>query len=509
MAADLDTAARPLWTSDEVLAATRGRLAGDAFTAAGVSIDSRDLAPGDLFVALAGARDGHQFVPAAVARGAAASLTVRAVDGPAVIVADTLEGLRRMGEAARSRASRARRGAITGSVGKTSVTQAVRAGLDRAGWARRGAVTGSVGKTSVTQAVRAGLDLAGRAHGSVKSYNNHIGVPLTLARMPATTERAIFEIGMNHEGEITPLSRMVRPHAVAITNVEAVHMENFSDGEVGVARAKAEILDGLEPGGLAILNADNRWFDALKAEARRRGAKVRAFGRAKGCDAQLIRFAPAPGGASVEARIDDTQVEFPVRQSAPHWGPMSLCALLMMRALNVDLETGLAALGDFEPLPGRGAERTLTGPRGRFTLIDESYNASPVSVAAALANLGARATAGRRIAALTDMLELGPDSALRHAELVKAVEAAHVELVFCAGALMKSLYEALPVTRRGAWAPVAQDLLAALTEAIGPGDAVMIKGSRDSHAAALVAGLVALETAQGPEVQATQARGGA
>ena len=481
MAADLDTAARPLWTSDEVLAATRGRLAGDAFTAAGVSIDSRDLAPGDLFVALAGARDGHQFVPAAVARGAAASLTVRAVDGPAVIVADTLEGLRRMGEAARSRASRARRGAITGSVGKTSVTQAVRAGLDR----------------------------AGAAHGSVKSYNNHIGVPLTLARMPATTERAIFEIGMNHEGEITPLSRMVRPHAVAITNVEAVHMENFSDGEVGVARAKAEILDGLEPGGLAILNADNRWFDALKAEARRRGAKVRAFGRAKGCDAQLIRFAPAPGGASVEARIDDTQVEFPVRQSAPHWGPMSLCALLMMRALNVDLETGLAALGDFEPLPGRGAERTLTGPRGRFTLIDESYNASPVSVAAALANLGARATAGRRIAALTDMLELGPDSALRHAELVKAVEAAHVELVFCAGALMKSLYEALPVTRRGAWAPVAQDLLAALTEAIGPGDAVMIKGSRDSHAAALVAGLVALETAQGPEVQATQVRGGA
>ena len=481
MAADLDTAARPLWTSDEIVAATHGRLEGGAFTAAGVSIDSRDLAPGDLFVALAGARDGHQFVPAAVARGAAASLTVRAVDGPAVIVADTLEGLRRMGEAARSRASRARRGAITGSVGKTSVTQAVRAGLDR----------------------------AGAAHGSVKSYNNHIGVPLTLARMPATTERAIFEIGMNHEGEITPLSRMVRPHAVAITNVEAVHMENFSDGEVGVARAKAEILDGLEPGGLAILNADNRWFDALKAEARRRGAKVRAFGRAKGCDAQLIRFAPAPGGASVEARIDDTQVEFPVRQSAPHWGPMSLCALLMMRALNVDLETGLAALGDFEPLPGRGAERTLTGPRGRFTLIDESYNASPVSVAAALANLGARATAGRRIAALTDMLELGPDSALRHAELVKAVEAAHVELVFCAGALMKSLYEALPVTRRGAWAPVAQDLLAALTEAIGPGDAVMIKGSRDSHAAALVAGLVALETAQGPEVQATQARGGA
>jgi UDP-N-acetylmuramoyl-tripeptide--D-alanyl-D-alanine ligase len=462
MALAQDIAAWPLWTSDEIVAATRGRLEGGAFAAVGVSIDSRELTRGDLFVALAGERDGHDFVPAAVARGAAGSLTARPVEGPCVVVADPLEGLRRMGEAARCRASRARRGAVTGSVGKTSVTQAVRAGLDR----------------------------AGPAHGSVKSYNNHIGVPLTLARMPATTERAIFEIGMNHEGEITPLSLMVRPHAVAITNVEAVHVENFPDGEAGVARAKAEILDGLEPGGQAILNADNRWFDALKAEARRRGAKVRAFGRAKGADAQLIRFAPAPGGASVEAQIDNARVEFPVRQSAPHWGPMSLCALLMMRALNVDLETGITALGAFEPLAGRGAARALMGPRGRFILIDESYNASPVSVAAALANLGARATSGRRIAALTDMLELGPDSALRHAELAQAVESAGVDLVFCAGPLMKSLYEALPAGRRGAWAAAAEDLLPALTEALGPGDVLMVKGSRDSRAAALVARLV-------------------
>ena len=471
MAVDLDTAARPpwtpLWTSDEIIAATRGRLEGAAFVAAGVSIDSRDLAPGDLFVALVGVRDGHEFVPTAVAKGASGSLTTRPVEGPSIVVADPLDGLRRLGEAARGRARRARRGAVTGSVGKTSVTQAVRAGLDR----------------------------AGAAHGSVKSYNNHIGVPLTLARMPAATERAIFEIGMNHEGEITPLSLMVRPHAVAITNVEAVHVENFADGEAGVARAKAEILDGLEPGGLAILNADNRWFDTLKAEARRRGARVRAFGRAKGADAQLIRFAPAPGGASVEARIDDTRVEFPVRQSAPHWGPMSLCALLMMRALNVDLDTGLAALGAFEPLAGRGAERALVGPRGRLTLIDESYNASPVSVAAALANLGARGCAGRRIAALTDMLELGPESAQRHAELAQAVEAARVDLVFCAGPLMKSLFEALPAARRGAWAPTAEALLPRLVEALGPGDVVMIKGSRDSRAATLVAGLLAQEPA--------------
>jgi UDP-N-acetylmuramoyl-tripeptide--D-alanyl-D-alanine ligase len=467
MTTRLEPAARPLWTSEEIAAATHGRMEGPAFVAAGVSIDSRDLAPGDLFVALAGARDGHDFVPAALARGAAGSLTIRPVEGSAIVVADTLEGLRRLGEAARSRARRARRGAVTGSVGKTSVTQAIRAGIDR----------------------------AGGAHGSAKSYNNHIGVPLTLARMPAATERAVFEIGMNHEGEITPLSLLVRPHAVAITNVEAVHLENFADGEAGVARAKAEILDGLEPGGVAILNADNRWFDTLRAEARRRGARVRAFGRAKGADAQLIRFAPAPGGASVEARIDDTRVEFPVRQSAPHWGPMSLCALLMMRALNVDLETGIAALGDFASLPGRGAERALSGPRGRFTLIDESYNASPVSVAAALANLGARSASGRRIAALTDMLELGPDSARRHAELAQAVEAATVDLVFCAGPLMKSLFEALPPARRGAWAATAEELLPALVEALGPGDVVMIKGSHASRASALVAGLVSGESA--------------
>jgi UDP-N-acetylmuramoyl-tripeptide--D-alanyl-D-alanine ligase len=460
-------AGAPLWTSEEIVAATGGVLAGDPFAVAGVGVDSRAVEAGDLFVALAGARDGHDFIPDARARGATAALASRPMDGPAIVVGDTLEGLRRMGEAARVRARKARRGAVTGSVGKTSVTQAVRAGLDR----------------------------AGDAHGSVKSYNNHIGVPLTLARMPAGVRRAIFEIGMNHAGEITPLSIMVRPHAVAITTVEAVHTENFPDGEAGVARAKAEILDGLEPGGLAILNGDNRWFDFLKAEARRRGARVRAFGRAKGSDAQLLRFAPAPGGASVEACIDARSVEFPIRQSAPHWGPMSLCALLMMRALDVDLETGLAALGAFEPLQGRGAERSVAGPRGRFTVIDESYNASPVSVVAALAGLGARASKGRRIVALTDMLELGADAPARHAALAEAVEAARVDLVFCAGPLMRALWDVLPPLRRGAWAPDAAALAPALTEAVGAGDVVMVKGSNASRASAVVAALAALETA--------------
>jgi UDP-N-acetylmuramoyl-tripeptide--D-alanyl-D-alanine ligase len=455
----------PLWTSGEIVAATRGRLVGETFEVTGVGIDSRACEPRELFVALDGVRDGHDFIASARSRGAVAALTSRPTEAPCVIVDDTLEGLRRLAEAARLRAPKA----------------------------RRGAVTGSVGKTSVTQLVRAGLDLAGGGHGSVKSYNNHIGVPLTLARMPAATRRAIFEIGMNHADEISPLSLLVRPHAVAITTVEAVHVEAFETGEAGVAAAKAEIFDGLEPGGVAILNADNRWFEFLKAGARQRGAKVRAFGRARGAEAQLIRFAPAPGGASVEARIDDKRVEFPIRQSAAHWGPMSLCALLMMRALDVDLDVGITALAAFEPLPGRGAARRLSGPRGPYLLIDESYNASPISVAAAVDALGARPAAGRRIAALTDMLELGSESADRHACLAPTIEAAKIDLVFCAGSLMRSLYDALPPGLRGGWAATAEEVFDPLSAALGPGDVVMVKGSHASKAAMLVDRLTALD----------------
>jgi UDP-N-acetylmuramoyl-tripeptide--D-alanyl-D-alanine ligase len=449
----------PLWTSVEIVAATGGRLSGPPFVATGVSIDSRDISPGDLFVALNAERDGHDFAPAALASGAAGALTTREVGAPNIVVADTLAALEDLGEAARLRAPQARRGAVTGSMGKTSVTQAVRAGLDR----------------------------AGAGHGSVKSYNNHIGVPLTLARMPQATRRAIFEIGMNHAGEVAPLSLMVRPHAVAITTVEAVHVENFDGGEAGVAAAKAEIFAGLERGGAAILNADNRWFDYLKAEARRAGAKPRTFGARKGCDAELTRFSPARGGASVEARIDGKAVEFPIRQSAPHWGPMSLCALLMLQALDVDLETGVAALGAFEPLEGRGAERIVRTRRGAFTLIDESYNASPVSTAAAIAALGHRK--GRRIAALTDMLELGDAGPALHADLAPAITAAGIDQLFCAGPQMRALFEALPPARRGAWAPAAEDLAPVLAAAVAAGDTVMVKGSKASQASLLVTAL--------------------
>src|ERR1700761_8747142 len=461
--------AEPLWTSAEIEAATGGKLSGEAFAANGVSIDTRTLERGDLFVALGGVRDGHAFVDQARGRGAAGALASQPVLGSAVMVDDTLKGLERLGEAAR----------------------------DRAPAAKRGAVTGSVGKTSVTQAIMAGLKLAGRAHSSVKSYNNHIGVPLTLARMPRDTERAVFEIGMNHAGEIRPLTRMVRPHAAVVTTVGPVHTENFPDGEAGVAHAKAEVFEGLEPGGVAVLNADNRWFELLKAEALKAGAEIRTFGRAEGCDARLIDFQSDHGHAVVQARFHGKGLDFPILQTGQHWGLNSMAVLLMLEALDVDLGDGLAALGSFEPLEGRGAETAVRAARGGFTLIDESYNANPVSMASAIATLGARKGAARKIVALTDMLELGPKAPGYHAELAAPLDAAKVDLVFAAGPLMKSLWDALPPTRRGGYAETAAELAPLVARAAEPGDVVMVKGSNGSKAGLIAQALRALDVRPG------------
>jgi UDP-N-acetylmuramoyl-tripeptide--D-alanyl-D-alanine ligase len=450
----------PLWTSDEIVAATGGRLEGAPFVVGGVSIDSRSVEHGDLFVALEGLRDGHDFVLTAMEAGASAALVSKPMAVASVEVADTLRALEQLGTAARDR-SKAKRCAITGSVGKTSVTQAVMAGLTR----------------------------AGRAHSSVKSYNNHIGVPLTLARMPRDTERAAFEIGMNHAGEIEPLSRMVRPHAVAVTTVGPVHIENFEDGEEGVARAKAEIFAGLEPGGFAVLNADNEWFDLLSAEARRVGAHIRSFGSGEGCTARLVSFEPP----LLKAVINDKPVEFPLLQTGLHWGLNSLCALLVLEAMGVDLDTAVTALSEFAPLAGRGAEKSIQIDGGEFTLVDESYNANPISMAAAFRSLGVRKVEGRRIVALTDMLELGPEGPAFHAALAQPIEAANVDLVFCAGPRMKSLWEALPATRRGAYADDAASLTPLVKAAVEPGDVVMVKGSNGSRAGAIAAALAALD----------------
>jgi UDP-N-acetylmuramoyl-tripeptide--D-alanyl-D-alanine ligase len=463
-----DTLSVPLWTSDEILAATGGLLMGRRFEATGISIDTRTLEPGDLFVALRGERDGHAFARDAFEKGAAGALTAQPVDGPHIEVEDTLIGLERLGLAARERCN-----------------------------ALRGAVTGSVGKTSVTQAIKAALELAGLAHGSVKSYNNQIGVPLTLARMPAATRRAVFEIGMNHAGEIEPLTQMVRPHAVAITTVGPVHTENFADGEAGVARAKAEIFSGLIPGGPAVLNADDRWFELLSGLASSSGARVESFGSHEGCTAQLMAFEPHGGGAVVRARLRGRDIDFTIAQTGVHWGLNSLCVLLMLEALDVELDVALKALAGFQPLEGRGRERQVRLAGGAFTLIDESYNANPISMRAAIATLGARAVEGRRIAVLTDMLELGADAAARHAELAEPLALANTDLVFCAGPLMKHLWDTLPAARRAGYARTAQDLTAEVVEAVRPGDVVMVKGSNGSKAGVVAAALAGLDAPGG------------
>jgi len=460
---------QPLWTSAEIVTATGGALAGEAFSATGISIDTRTIEPGDLFVALAGVRDGHEFIEQALAKGAAGVLATKPGAGSRIIVGDVLVALEHMGVAARERASSA----------------------------RRGAVTGSVGKTSVTQAIAAGLKLAGPSHTSVHSYNNHIGVPLTLARMPRGTQRAVFEIGMNHADEIVPLSRMVQPHAAVITTVGPVHVENFPDGEIGVARAKAEIFAGMAKGGIAILNTDNPWFDLLKGEAQRAHCKVWSFGSDAACEAQLLDIAAQADGLRIVASLHGRNVDFTLRQTGVQWGLNSLAALLMLEVLGVNLDTSLQALSAFAPLDGRGTESRVAIDGGDFTLIDDSFNANSLSMGAALKTLGGHRTAGRRIVALTDMLELGEMSAGLHAALAEPIAEARVDLVFCAGPLMRSLWESLPPTRRGGYADSAAELEPRLVEAIRPGDVVLVKGSKGSKAAALAKALAGLAVGAG------------
>ena len=467
--------AEPLWTAQAIAEATGGRLHGAPFAAAGVTFDTREVAPGDLFVALEGARDGHAFAADAFARGAGGALVSHPVQGGPFVQVEgsTLAALERLAAAARDRSP-----------------------------ARRAAVTGSVGKTSVTQALLAGLRLAGRAHGSVRSFNNHIGAPLTLARMPAETQRAVFEIGMNHAGEIGPLSRLVQPHVAVVTNVGPVHTEAFADGEAGVARAKAEVFEGLARGGTAVLPADGPWAAMLRTSAQAAGAHVLTFGSAEGADARLLACEPAgpggaDGGASVVATLLGRALRFPIAQAGAHWGPNSLATLLALDALGAPVEAGLQALAASTPLPGRGVERRLALAGGDYLLIDESYNANPVSMRAALDTLSHRALlaeGGRRIAVLTDMLELGPEAERRHAELAQVAEAAGVAQVFAAGPLMRALCSALPAERRGGWADTAEALAPAVVAAVRPGDVVMVKGSNGSKASSIVR---ALERAAG------------
>jgi UDP-N-acetylmuramoyl-tripeptide--D-alanyl-D-alanine ligase len=462
--------APPLWTVAAMEAAMRARRS-DALPEAvtGISIDSRSVAPGEAFFAIAGERhDGHDFVAAAIEAGA--GLAVVAADGraafpadfPLLMVDDTLEALRDLARAARSRSQ-----------------------------AKIVAVTGSVGKTSTKEALRLALRPEGEVHASAASFNNHWGVPLSLARLPESAHYGVFEIGMNHAGEITPLTRMVRPHVAIVTAIEPVHLEFFS-GLAEIADAKAEVFLGLEPGGVAIVNRDNPYCDRLRRRARAAGAaRVVTFGEHPRADARLLKCALHAEGSAVEAAILGAPVAYKIGAPGRHLVLNSLAVLATASLLGVDLALAALALAQQKPAAGRGTRIALEVPGGEALLIDESYNANPSSMRAALSLLGQAPIGprGRRIAVLGDMLELGPSGPDLHRGLVEPIREHAVDLVFCAGPLMEALWQALPSERRGGYARSAEELEAAVVAAVGSGDALMIKGSLGSRMGPIVKSL--------------------
>ena len=421
-------------------------------------------------------------MPAALSAGAGLAVVAKAkasqfADAPLLVVDDVLDSLRMLAKASRARSQ-----------------------------AKIVAVTGSVGKTSTKEALRLALGADGETHASVASYNNHWGVPLSLARMPASARYGVFEIGMNHAGEITPLVAMVRPHVAIITTIEPVHLEYFGSVEK-IADAKAEIFTGVEKGGTAVLNRDNPQFDRLVAAAKAAGvSRIVAFGEHPECEARLIAFRLQPDTSTVEADILGHNVTYKLGAPGRHLVQNSLAVLAAAALVDADLALGALALNNLAPAPGRGTRTHLTIAGGTLLLIDESYNANPASVRAALALLGQAPLGprGRRIAVLGDMLELGTEAAALHRGLAEPIEKAAVDLVFCSGPQMRALFEALPSTRRGGYAETAAALESTVIDAMRAGDAVMVKGSLGSKMGPIVKALerhfprqTALEGAQG------------
>jgi UDP-N-acetylmuramoyl-tripeptide--D-alanyl-D-alanine ligase len=460
----------PLWQWDELLSAAQGRGEGTpSQPITGFSIDTRSLVPGDVFVALKDSRDGHDFVPAALQSGAAAALVAESYagnhPGAALIrVADPLRALEAIGRAARARTN-----------------------------ARIVAVTGSVGKTGTKEMLRLCLALAGDTHAAEKSYNNHWGVPLTLARMPQNAAYAVLEIGMNHAGEIAPLAEMVRPHVAVITTVEPVHLGQFASIEA-IAEEKAQIFAGLVPGGGAVLPRDNAHFPLLREHAANVGARIATFGYHEEADFRALQVDVGPKGSSVIAGQGSQRYPYRVGAPGEHYVRNSLAVLAALGALGVDIMRSLPALARVVAPAGRGARTLLeAGEKGSILLIDESYNANPASVRAALAAMAStpRDAHPRRVAVLGDMLELGEASPDLHRELKEAVDAAGVDLVLACGPMMQLLHGELAAARQGAWAPTSTELVPALLDAVQAGDVVMIKGSLGTNMAPLVAAMLA------------------
>ena len=464
-----------LWSAEGAAKATGGQARG-SWQAKGVSIDTRTLQPGDLFIALKDVRDGHDFVAQALAKGAAAAMVSHipegvAKDAPLLVVDDVLPALEALGIAARART-------------KAQVI----------------AITGSVGKTSTKEMLRDVLGGQGRTHAAEASYNNHWGVPLTLARMPVDTEFAVIEIGMNHPGEIAPLARMARPHVALITTVAAAHLEAF-DNIDGIAREKAAIFEGLEPGGVAIVNGDVESAPILVAAAQKAASQVITFGADDANHYRLTKVQLGDGVTIAQALAGDTKLLFKLSVAGRHFAHNALAVLAAVEVMGSDIAVAATDLGRWVPPGGRGTREvvSLDAADDRLTidLIDDAFNANPTSMAASLEVLAAstptegigRIAKGRRIAILGDMLELGPDEAALHMDLANLASIDALTQVHCVGPLMHGLWQALPEAKRGKWVATAPELAQEAHRLIDAGDVVLVKGSKGSRVSLIVEAL--------------------
>jgi len=447
-----------LWTSQEISTATGGN-ASEPFEVTGVTFDSREVQSGDLFVAMPGTvHDGHRFVDGAFAAGAAGAIVSQPVDGPHILVEDTFAALQALGRASRER-SQSRIFGVTGSVGKTSTKEALFAALDR--------------------------NRPGKVHRSVKSYNNHTGVPLSLARMPRDAEFAVLEMGMNKAGEIAALTRQVRPHVALITAIAPAHIENLGSEEA-IADAKAEVFEGLEPGGVAIVPNDTPHRDRLVRAARRHAARIITFGGGD-ADVHAVHAVTAEGGGSlISAALLESELTFTISQRGAHWVSNALAVLTAVEAVGGDIALAGLALADLGGIKGRGERHVIAVDGGQILLIDESYNANPASMAATLKSLGEERDISRRIAVLGPMRELGPHSADLHAGLAPAVLAAQINRLILIGEEMRPLDEALgdrvPVDRVDS----VEEAIESLRRMVRSGDAVLVKASNSVGLAKLV-----------------------
>ena len=448
-----------LWTSEEIVAATGGTLAGNPFEVRGVTFDSREVEDGFLFVAMPGTvADGHDFVGKSFSAGAVAALVSRPVEGNYVLVPDVAAALACLAVAARQRMAGTVLG-VTGSVGKTSTKEALYAALER--FAR------------------------GKVHRSVKSYNNHTGVPLSLARMPRDSEFAVLEMGMNHAGEIAALTRLVRPHVALITTIVSAHIEHLGSMEA-IADAKAEIFEGLEADGVAIIPEDTPYRDRLAKAARTRAGRIVTFGSGEADVTALHAVRSANGGSLVTAQLLESELTFTIAQRGDHWVANSLAVLAAVEAVGADLAIAGLALADMGGLKGRGERHLVEVDGGQYLLIDESYNANPASMEATLKALGQERDVGRRIAVLGPMRELGERADELHAGLAPAVIQAKVDRLILVGEDMRPLENALASEIIVDRASDPEDAATILATIVRPNDAVLVKASNSIGLARLV-----------------------